>query len=284
MEAIKFFKTHYNTLKIPVPSLHVVLGSGLSSEFDNISLDKNWETRGSVPFGNVPGLNPSSAPGHAGVFKYFFHKKLKKSVTFQLGRLHGYEGLTPRQVVLPLVAAFQAGTTNFLLTNAAGSLNKKFAVGSVMLIKDHVNMTGLNPLLGANPTGINGQALGARFPDMSNVYNLDMQKNLRSVLKKNKLKVNEGIYLGLLGPAYETPAEVKLYSSWGMGAVGMSTVWEAMALQHLRARLAGLSFISNMGCGLDKHPLRHEDVEAIGKKISKQLLESLFDFAEKELN
>jgi len=281
-ESVEFFKSYYAKVKLAAPSLHIVLGSGLSSAFKDLKLGKHWTAKGEILFREVPGLTTSTAPGHTGAFRYFINSKSGQSICFQLGRLHGYEGLSPRQVVAPLVAAFQAGTKKFLLTNAAGSLKRNFKVGSVMLIEDHVNLTGTNPLLGANPVGVDGQNLGPRFPDMTGVYSTRMQKTLKIMLRKNRIQVNEGVYLGLLGPAYETPAEVKLYSSWGLGAVGMSTVWEAIALQHMKAELAGLSFISNMGCGLDKHPLRHEDVEAIGKKISKHLVAALFDFAGKE--
>jgi purine-nucleoside phosphorylase len=166
-----------------------------------------------------------------------------------------------------------------LLTNAAGSLNRKFQAGSVMIINDHVNMTGNNPLIGKNPVGDDGRALGPRFPDMSEVYDKHMRRLLRECSEARGLSVNEGIYLGLMGPNFETPSEVSLYASWGMGAVGMSTVWEAIALKHAGATVAGLSMISNLGCGLSDQPLSHVEVEETGRKVGRQILETLFEFA-----
>lgn len=282
MSAARFLKSHHKRIGIPTPEFHFVLGSGLSSAFSQLQIGKEWEEKPSLKFSDLPELIQSSAPGHTGLFRFFYHHKSKKSATFQVGRLHGYEGLDPQAVVQPVIQSLLAGTKNFILTNAAGSLNKSFKVGSVMLIEDHVNLTGKNPLIGPVPKDLEGKALGPRFPDMSATYDKDLLKSLRKACTKKKLKVHKGVYLGLLGPSYETPAEVRLFSKWGLGSVGMSTVWEAIALKHAGARLGGLSFISNMGCGLDKKPLRHEDVEKIGKKISGQLVESLFLFLEKE--
>lgn len=274
---IEFYRKH----SVAIPELHVVLGSGLSSAFDTLKISKAWSEVATIPFQEVSGLVPSTAPGHKGAYR-LFKNAANKSLLFQVGRLHGFEGLTPRQVVLPVTASFRAGTRNFLLTNAAGSLKKTFRAGSVMLIKDQVNMTGQSPLTGENPRDEKGQALGPRFPDMSQIYDPARRKTLKKVLLKNKLKVNEGIYLGLNGPAYETPSEVALFAKWGLGAVGMSTVWESIALKHLGARVSGLSYMSNLGCGLDKNPLRHEDVEEMGKKVAPRLLQSIFDFADIE--
>lgn len=279
-----FLKQYLTQNELPVPALHIVLGSGLSGAFDALKLNKQWSDRGTLPFAEVPGLVPSTAPGHRGLYRFFYHAPSQKTLLFQVGRLHGFEGLNPREVVKPLVSSFRAGTRNFLLTNAAGALKKTFRVGSVMLLKDQVNLTGQSPLTGANPIDEFGQPLGPRFPDMSAVFDRNYQKTLKTVLRKNKIAVNEGIYLGLNGPAYETPAEVALFAKMGFGAVGMSTVWESIALKHLGATVAGLSFISNLGCGLTKHPLDHNEVEAVGRKIAPRLVQSLFDFAHTEFN
>lgn len=277
----KFLIDFYRKHSLEVPELHVILGSGLSTAFETLKISKSWREIATVPFRDVPGLVPSTAPGHKGAYRIFSHAS-KKTLIFQVGRLHGFEGLSPRQVVLPATASFRAGTRKFLLTNAAGSLKKAFRAGSVMLIKDQVNLTGQSPLTGENPCDENGQALGPRFPDMSQIYDPTARKVLKKVLTKNRLKVNEGIYLGLNGPAYETPSEVALFAKWGLGAVGMSTVWESIALKHLGARVSGVSYMSNLGCGLDKNPLRHEDVEEMGTKVAPRLLQSIFDFADIE--
>ena len=280
-----FLRKFYASKSFEVPSLHVVLGSGLGSAFQELDFKsalKGWESVGELKFHDIPGIASSTAPGHAGVFRYFRHKKTAKVLTFQVGRLHGYEGLDPREVIKPVMFARLAGTQTFVLTNAAGSLQKRFKVGSVMVLKDQVNLTGRNPLYGANPVDEKGVLIGPRFPDMSEVFDPKLSKVLKKSVEKLKVKAHEGTSLGLLGPAYETPAEVKLFSSWGLGAVGMSTVWESTVLRHSNARVCGFSFISNMGCGLVKREvLKHEDVEKEGKKIAKTLVLSLFGFGEK---
>ncbi len=277
--------SHWKRLGIVPPSLHVVLGSGLNSALDSFTIKDGWKERGEIPFSEVEGLFASSVFGHKGTYKYYEHVPSKKILCLQAGRLHGYEGHSPRDVVKTVLLPMMAGTKKFLLTNAAGSLKKEFSPGSLMILTDHVNMTGTSPLYGPNPSQADGKALGPRFPDMSEVYSKKMRERLRSSLAapEHGLKVVEGVYLGLLGPAYETPTEVKLYASWGLQAVGMSTVWEAMALRHAGAELAGLSFISNLGCGLGDEPLSHEEVEREGKKVASRLLPALFNYAEKEL-
>ncbi|MBS1982958.1 MAG: purine-nucleoside phosphorylase [Bdellovibrionales bacterium] len=281
---------HWKKLNIEAPALHIVLGSGLAPAFDTLALQSNWIDRGTVGFKEVAGLVASTAPGHKGVYRYYENKRTKKIVCFQSGRLHGYEGLHCRDVVRTVMEPMLAGTKKFLLTNAAGSLDPSFKVASLMIINDHVNLTAQNPLYGPNPTDAQGKPLGHRFPDMSQVYNSGMRERLRSSLSSNpaKFDVVSGVYLGLAGPTYETPAEVKLFSSWGLGSVGMSTVWEAIALRHAGATVAGLSFISNLGCGLgakDGHVevLQHEDVEMEVIKVASKLLPAFFDYAELEM-
>jgi purine-nucleoside phosphorylase len=273
-----FFLDKYKAFGIDAPALHVVLGSGLSGAFDELSSLEGWKQVGQIRLSEIPEVSASTAPGHLGALRYFRHQKSGKALCFQLGRLHGYEGLTPRQVVAPLMAVRSAGTQKFLLTNASGGLQTSNTVGSIMIITDHVNLTAQNPLYGKNPCDADGKPYGPRFPDMSEVYNRDMRSKLSQALKKHQLRSFEGVYLGLQGPSYETPAEIRLFASWGMGAVGMSTVWEAIALRHSGAELAGLSVISNFGAGLLPEPLKHEDVEAEVKKIGRPLVESLFEF------
>lgn len=275
----KFFKDIYSDWKINAPELHIVLGSGLSFAFAEIDRSKEWKEIAQLKFSAVPSFPAASIEGHPGVFRYYQHLKTGKSICFQAGRIHGYEGHSPRDVVKALLWLKQAGTSKFLLTNAAGSLNRNFLPGSVMLISDHVNLTGQNPLIGPNPVGDDGRPLGPRFPDLSEVYDKNLRKQLNEICVARGLKVHEGIYLGLMGSSYETPSEVALYSSWGLGAVGMSTVWEAIALKHAGATVCGLSMISNLGCGLSEQPLSHSEVEDTGRRVGRQILETLFDFA-----
>jgi purine-nucleoside phosphorylase len=269
--------------KLPAPSLHVVLGSGLAPAFSNLGQPKGFELAEDIPFGQIPGLLPSTAPGHKGTLRFFRHLATGRLVVFQVGRLHGYEGHSPQDVVAPLVQSALAGTPRFLLTNAAGSLDPSFHPGSLMVIRDHVNFTGKNPLYGINPADESGKTYGPRFTDMSQAYNVAMSDKLWAFLSAQGFVVHEGKYLGVNGPTFETPAEVKLFSSWGMGSVGMSTVWETMALNYLGKQVAGLSFISNLGCGLvSKAPLTHDEVEEEARKIAPKLLAALFDYAAKD--
>jgi purine-nucleoside phosphorylase len=268
--------------KIPAPKIHFVLGSGLAPVFEQLKdIPKNFEFLREIPFGEVDGLVPSSAPGHRARFRFYLNKKKNESIVFQVGRLHGYEGHVAKLVVQPVVQSALAGCKHFVLNNAAGSLNPKFLPGSLMIIRDQVNLTGQNPFTGQNPVDpLSNKTLGPRFLDMSETYSEKFSNELKKTLLED-FAVHEGVYLGLSGPTYETPAEVRLFSSWGMGAVGMSTVWESMAIRYLGGTVAGFSLISNMGCGLvSKTPLSHEEVELEAAKVAPKLLVKLFRFAE----
>ncbi len=289
-QAVDFLKSKYREFKvepsgsqeIAAPSLHIVLGSGLGGAIDEAHPKAEWDVIGEIPFASVPGLFATTVPGHAGIFRYFKNRKDGQVVCFQVGRIHGYEGHTPREVVMPVMNARMAGTKNFILTNAAGSLKREFEIGSVMLIRDHINLTGNNPQVGENPK-FDGKHVGPRFNDMSKSYNREMTAVMRDVFGSRKFQVNEGIYLGLLGPSFETPAEVALFARWGLDAVGMSTVWENIALNHSGARVAGVSFISNLGCGLTDAPLDHEDVLRETSKAAAAVVEALFGIAARKL-
>ncbi len=275
-------KDWLNSRKINLPSLHVVLGSGLASsldDFEKTQLSKNessWNLKATLSFSEVPGINPSTAPGHSASFK--FYERNGKTLSFQTGRLHGYEGNTPQAVVKPLMALCDLGVQKFILSNAAGSLQTHMKAGTVMLIDDQVNLTGLNPL-----TGTNDESKGPRFPDMSQCYSPRINQILKNNLIKNNVIVHHGIYIGVNGPCFETAAEVKLFSNWGMGAVGMSTVFEAIALRHRGSEVGGLSFLANMGTGLAEkahEKLSGEEVLEEGKKKAPLLLSSIFKSAE----
>jgi purine-nucleoside phosphorylase len=267
--------------RLPVPQLHVVLGSGLAGVFHEAT-PQDWSCVWSLDFSSTPELRVSTTvEGHHGRFELWHHRKSQLSLWVQVGRIHGYEGHSPNTVVKPVLLSRDAGTPTFLITNAAGCLNPKWKVGSVMMIQDHVNFTGKNPLEGPNPIHPEtGQPRGPRFPDMVQAYTRELQAPLKKALLKNKARVVQGTYLGVSGPAYETPAEVRLFSKWGMGSVGMSTVWEVLALRHSGARIAGLSILSNMGSGLtNKRELKHADVEKEVSKVARKIVGAIFDFA-----
>lgn len=252
MKSLAAFQDFLSSKKIPIPHTHVVLGSGFGTALDHF----NWELVGDLPFSQIPELPVSTVQDHAGKYRFYRHPKKNISISFQMGRLHGYEGHEPKDVVKPVMLPRFCGVKNFLLTNASGGLSPAFRPGDVLMIRDQVNMTGKNPLIGPNPQ-FQGKELGPRFPDMCGLYDREWREQLGANCKKEGLAVHEGTYMGLLGPSFETPAEVQLFSSWGMHAVGMSTVWEAIALRHSGAKLGGLSLISNLGAGMTDQKLDH---------------------------
>ncbi len=279
-EASDFLKQQYEKWNVTTPTCHLVLGSAIGQALETYSPpDKTWERVSDISFRDMPGLPTATVAGHRGVFSLFRNQKSKKTVIFQVGRVHGYEGHSPALTVLPVLASFFAGTKSFVITNAAGSLNKNFEAGSIMIIKDHVNMTGQNPLVGENRRDPLGKEWGPRFPDMSETYSKEANARLEASFKKTGAKVHSGTYLGLLGPNYETPAEVQLFHRWGLDAVGMSTVWEALALKHAGAQIAGASLLTNMGCGLmGEEVLDHEDMLKQTKASAENVIAGLFGF------
>ncbi|MBE8221823.1 MAG: purine-nucleoside phosphorylase [Bdellovibrionales bacterium] len=275
-----FFKSEYKKINISVPEFHFVLGSGYGDAINSLKKENSfsdvWKEKLVLDFSKVPGLCATSVEGHGGSYYYFENCKTKTSICIQVGRLHGYEGLDPKLVVKTVTGPAMSGTKKFILTNAAGGLTEKFSVGSVMLINDHVNLTGKNPLYGPNPVDKNGTELGPRFLDLSSAYDKDLTKKMKDSLLKENLEVNSGIYLGLSGPTFETPAEVKLFALWNLHAVGMSTVWESIALNHIGVKVAGVSLISNLGCGLgDGKALDHNMVIEASKKSAHKILNAL---------
>ncbi|MCX7674548.1 MAG: purine-nucleoside phosphorylase [Bdellovibrionaceae bacterium] len=261
------------------PHFHVVLGSGFGEALRFLSAT-SWQLVGEIPFTALPGLKPSGVQDHKGSYQVYRHVSQGWTIQFQLGRIHGYEGHTPQQVVSPVMLPRQAGVKNFILTNAAGGLLREQQPGGAMVISDHVNLTGLNPLAGDNPVDVWGRPLGPRFPDLGNLYHLSWRQKLKQQLEAQNLNVTEGVYLGLLGPSFETHAEVKLFASWGMGAVGMSTVWEAIALRHSGATLAGVSLISNLGAGLSPQALDHEAIVATCRSSAGQIVKAIVNTIE----
>jgi purine-nucleoside phosphorylase len=274
MESTLKLKSWLTENKIPLPSLHVVLGSGFASSLEEIQ-SQDWIYKGEISFTEIPSLVDAGAPGHKGAYRFYQNKEI--SICFQTGRLHGYEGNSPATVVKPVLTLCDLGVKKFILTNAAGSLQLNMLPGSVMLIEDQVNFTGLNPL-----TGKNDEGKGPRFPDMSAIYSKKINSILKTHLENNSVTTHEGPYIGVNGPSFETPAEVRLFSSWGMGSVGMSTVFEAIALKHRGVEIGGISFLANMGAGLGEKEgktLTGEEVLEEGKKKAPLILKAIFSAA-----
>lgn len=281
-QSLQSYQSHLARLKSEVPAAHIVLGSGFGTSLDALPKDQ-WQQVGEISFQEISGMVASTVQDHAGKYRLFRHQSTKKIVQFQMGRVHGYEGLAPRQVVQPVMIPRVAGVQNFILTNAAGGLDRSMNPGDVMLIEDHINMTGQNPLIGHNPKGPDGQELGPRFPDMGNCYKSDWRARLQTHLETHRVRVHRGVYMGLLGPTFETHAEVRLFSSWGVKAVGMSTVWETIALHHSSAQVAGLSLISNLGAGLSSQTLDHETILETCRISAAQIMTGLSDFLSQDL-
>lgn len=240
------------------PQVAIVLGSGLG---DVAAILQN---RKSVEAHQLQGWPRSSVAGHAGVL----HRGLLRGtdVFVQQGRVHLYEGLDSQIVVRPIRAALTWGIPSVILTNAAGGIDLDLAPGQLMVVSDHLNLTGANPLVGPND-----ESRGPRFPDLSELYDREYRELAEECAAELEISLGRGVYAGLLGPNYETPAEVRMLSALGAQAVGMSTVLEAIAAKHLGARVAAVSCITNRAAGLPGAILDHEDVQKMGTQAGRDL-------------
>lgn len=252
--ALAFVRSRITT----APQLALVLGSGLGGLADEL------EGSVSIPYADIPGMGRSSVQGHAG--RLVSGKLAGVSVIVMQGRLHPYEGHELESVVLGVRIMLSLGASTLIVTNAAGGLDPNVAAGSLMLIDDHINLSGRNCLVGPND-----DALGPRFPDMSAAYDPELRARCMQLARELTIDLARGVYAGVLGPSYETPAEVAMLQRLGAHAVGMSTVQEVIAARHMGARVLGLSCITNPGAGLSAEPLRHEDVERRAKASAADL-------------
>jgi purine-nucleoside phosphorylase len=235
------------------PGVGVVLGSGLGAFGDSLgSLQK-------VPYSEIPHMPRSAVVGHAG--NLCLGTVGTTRVACLQGRVHLYEGHDLEYVTFGVRLLARLGCRTVLLTNAAGGVNTSFAPGDLMLIVDHLNLTGKNPLIGPNDDRI-----GPRFPDMSKAYDPALCDAARKAAKEVGTTLKEGVYAGLLGPTYETPAEVRMLRTLGADAVGMSTVPEVIALRHRGVRAAAISCITNVAAGIGDAPLDHSEVEEVAKQ------------------
>lgn len=238
------------------PETAIVLGSGLGSFADNINV------KFAVYYKDITDFPISTVKGHNGRFLFGTYKD--KSIAIAQGRVHLYEGYSPAEAVMPIRVLKLLGVKALILTNAAGGINKSFKQGDLMLISDHISLFAGSPLTGANI-----DELGPRFPDMSEVYDRELQKAAKSVAKSAGIDLKEGIYAQVKGPQYETPAEVRALEILGADAVGMSTAIEAIAARHCSMRICGISAITNMAAGINSHPLDHSEVIKTSKAIEK---------------
>ncbi len=235
-----------------VPAVGVVLGSGLGAWADTLtSLDR-------LPYSDIPRMPQSTVVGHAGNLCLGFAGEVP--VACLQGRVHLYEGHDPERVVFGVRLLARLGCRAILLTNAAGGLAAAFTPGDLMLVSDHLNLMGKNPL-----TGPNIEAFGPRFPDMTEAYDPILRAAAREAAVETGTTLHEGVYAGLLGPTYETPAEIRMIATLGASAVGMSTVPEIIALRHMGVPAAAISCITNLAAGISKTRLDHSEVEATAR-------------------
>ena len=275
-------------LGLQVPSFHVVLGSGFKDSLSEGGVPESFKIRGEMNFKDLQGLHSSTAPGHAGKYVFVDHLESGKSGILQVGRLHGYEGLEPRQVVQTVMLSRELGVPDYYITNAAGGMDPAHRTGDVMIITDQINLTGRNPLFGPNPQKLDGTEWGPRFQDLTLLFDQDLRLKLKREFEHGALRVHEGVYMGVLGPAFETPAEIRFFQRVGSQAVGMSTVWETIALKHSGARVCALSLISNLAAGLalDKNgkpeELDHFAILDACKTSSSKILHGILRAAESQ--
>lgn len=255
---VEYLQKHFGK----APQLLIVLGSGLAD------FTQELENAEKIRVSDLPGGKASSVEGHRGEILVGQWRNYR--IGCLSGRLHGYEGHSAQDVVFSLRSLRAWGVQKFILTNASGSLHKDISPGELCLISDHINFTGQNPLVGTELYG------GFRFPDCSDIYSKSWRESLKKQAEKNSVSLKEGVYVGVFGPSYETPAEIRMFHRWGGDIVGMSTVWEALALKQMGAELIGVSLVSNYGAGLVEQALKHEDVLAIGKKSFKDFVKIIF--------
>ncbi|HEU0253369.1 MAG TPA: purine-nucleoside phosphorylase [Pyrinomonadaceae bacterium] len=244
------------------PRIAVVLGSGLGGFADD------FEDAVGIPYEDIPGFVRSTAQGHAG--RLVIGKVDGVPLLAMQGRVHYYEGYSLEEVTFPIRTFSLLGIKTLVLTNAAGGINVQLSQGALMVLSDHVNLMGNNPLRGPND-----DRFGPRFPDMSAVYAPELQELVVEEAKAIGVEVRRGIYGALSGPSYETPAEIHLLRNLGADAVGMSTVPEAIVARHMGIEVLGISCITNMAAGISDEPINHEEVMATGNRVRETFTELL---------
>lgn len=241
-----------------VPEVGIVLGSGLSG------LAEDLEDPVAIPFDALPGWPAATAPGHVG--RVLLGHLGGRPVVMLQGRLHVYEGNDPGLVVQPVLLFHGLGARIVVLTNAAGGLDPDFGPGTLMVMSDHINLTGLSPLLGPNADG-----MGPRFPDLTDAWSPRLRARLHAAGEQEEVALADGVYVGLVGPSYETPAEVRMLAALGGHAVGMSTVLECIAARWVGLEVCGVSLVTNAGAGYTGEPLTHAEVLAAGSVAGPRL-------------
>lgn len=242
-ESVEFIKSKINF----TPEIGIILGSGLGDMADKV------EDRVVIKYSEVPNMPESTVQGHAGQFVCGTLEG--KKVIMMQGRFHYYEGHKMQVLALPIHIMKYLGVESLIVTNASGGVNTSFNAGDLMIITDHINFTGTNPLIGTND-----EEIGPRFPDMSSAYNKEYVSLAKEVGKSLDIDLKEGVYIMFTGPCYETPAEIRMARVLGADAVGMSTVPEVIVANHCGLKVLGISCITNMAAGILDQPLSHHEV------------------------
>lgn len=248
-----------------VPQVGIILGSGLGDFADTL------QDRVAIPYQELPHFPHSSVPGHAG--RLVLGRLGGSTVVAMQGRVHAYEGYSNEQVAFPARVLCGLGIQTLVVTNAAGGIHAELLPGSLMVISDHLNLSGWNAL-----TGPNDDRLGPRFPDMSHAYHPGLRQLLLKVARGQGLALREGVYAMVSGPSYETPAEIRMLRTLGADAVGMSTVPEVVAASHMGVRVAGISCITNLAAGIGHQPLSHDEVAETAGRVRNVFVRMLTEF------
>lgn len=235
------------------PKVGIVLGSGLGIYIDQI------QNKMIIPYQDIPHFKRTSVEGHSGAL--IIGEVNGVTVAALQGRLHAYEGYAMEDIVLPVRTLAAIGIEYLFLTNASGGINADFHPGDLVAISDHINLSGRNPLVGPNIA-----ELGPRFPDMGNAYDAEVRELLHSVAQRHHVDIKSGVYCSVLGPTYETPAEIRMLRTIGADLVGMSTVPEVIAANHLGLKVAGVACITNYAAGIKQEKLNHADVKKVAEK------------------
>lgn len=249
IEASEYVKSKIKTL----PKIGIVLGSGLGIYIDQI------QNKTVIPYETIPHFKRTSVEGHSGAL--IVGEVNGVAVAALQGRLHSYEGYAMEDIVLPVRTIAALGLEYLFLTNASGGINTEFHPGDLVTITDHINLSGRNPLVGPNIS-----ELGPRFPDMGNAYDKGLREVLHEVAKRQNVTLKNGVYCSVLGPTYETPAEIRMLRIIGADLVGMSTVPEVIAANHLGLKVAGVACVTNYAAGIKEEKLSHADVKLVAEK------------------
>ncbi|MBS1969023.1 MAG: purine-nucleoside phosphorylase [Bdellovibrionales bacterium] len=262
-ETVKYIRS----ISASKPRVGITLGSGLGA------FVKELEVEHTIPYHEIPYFMPPTVEGHQG--NLIFGKVGSQQVVVLQGRNHYYEGHNMETVVFPTRTLALLGIESLILTNSAGGFGETMQAGDFMIIEDHINLMGTNPLMGPNI-----KELGPRFPDMTEAYDKKLIEKMEQTFQKQNIRYHKGIYCGVSGPTYETPAEVRYLKLIGGKAVGMSTVPEVIAANHLGLRVAALSCITNLAAGISRQKLSHQEVTDTAKQVEKQFTGFLKEFVQ----